>query len=189
LVLLLEHMAVKFHYSQAYYGKDCVAIWIWYLLFLLHKSISFFFIFGQLANVTIDSSRVVWTASLISYNVSPLNFILIPSIFAVWSCVSAEEERGGKGETSSQFYMILVYSVMSYDPNLLTQAVSLLHGQALKDLKAKAQKGAIGGSGLKKSGKKWVCYVYLWYLGNDKPPANMCCLWPYVIVTKLVVLC
>jgi len=50
--------------------------------------------------------------------------------------------------------MILVYSVMSYDPNLLTQAVSLLHGQALKDLKAKAQKGAIGGSGLKKSGKK-----------------------------------
>ena len=43
---------------------------------------------------------------------------------------------------------------MSYDPNLLTQAVSLLHGQALKDLKAKAQKGAIGGSGLKKSGKK-----------------------------------
>ena len=108
MVLLLEHMAVKFHYSQAYYGKDCVAIWIWYLLFLLHKSISFFFIFGQLANVTIDSSRVVWTASLISYNVSPLNFILIPSIFAVWSCVSAEEERGGKGETSSQFYMVLV---------------------------------------------------------------------------------
>jgi len=27
--------------------------------------------------------------------------------------------------------------------------------KALKDLKAKAQKGAIGGSGLKKSGKKW----------------------------------
>lgn len=27
-------------------------------------------------------------------------------------------------------------------------------GQALKDLKAKAQKGALGGAGLKKSGKK-----------------------------------
>jgi len=60
-----------------------------------------------------------------------------------------EEEKVGPVANS------IWYLLFSYDPNLLTQAaVSLLHGQALKDLKAKAQKGAIGGSGLKKSGKK-----------------------------------
>ena len=100
MVLLLEHMAVKFHYNQAYYGKDGVAIWIWYCSCYENTYL--------LLSVTIDSSRAVWTASLISYNVSPLHFILIPSIFAEWSCISAEEERGGKGETSSQFYMVLV---------------------------------------------------------------------------------
>lgn len=31
--------------------------------------------------------------------------------------------------------------------------------KALKELKAKAQKGSIGGTGLKKSGKKWGCYI------------------------------
>jgi hypothetical protein len=34
-----------------------------------------------------------------------------------------------------------------------------LLAQALKELKAKAQKGAIGGSGLKKSGKKWAVFL------------------------------
>jgi hypothetical protein len=49
---------------------------------------------------------------------------------------------------------ILFYSAWVEDPYLLPWIVWFLHQQALKELKAKAQKGAIGGSGLKKSGKK-----------------------------------
>ena len=51
-------------------------------------------------------------------------------------------------------YLVLFYSAWGGGSNLLPFIVWFLHQQALKELKAKAQKGAIGGSGLKKSGKK-----------------------------------
>ena len=137
------------------------------------------FLLGELVSEQLVEG-VIWAASVISPQlISTWHYSGILSVQSDLAYLQKKKEEE-KVRHCGQFYLVSCSILLGWRILICCHLfiVWFLHQQALKELKTKAQKGAIGGSGLKKSGKKWA-----W-------PPSLCCASLYAIVTVLpIVFC